>query len=206
MKKYIGNVIVRNMNYRVDEWFRKCLSVSDADSTLPSLIIGLEAAKENIEGFSILTKRYSDGKVWWTFSKTERRVDYEKDLTAFRDFCIRRISENFTYKLLNVAGMSYSQAKRAINFIMGCREKQYYVDNGKFIFVMVDRNDAKPKEIFGISLTTCEFLGISGEKVLKMFEDNPFNRRIRNFYPIPNSVRRSVNDDIPSEMLLLEYF
>ena len=39
-----------------------------------------------------------------------------------------------------------------------------------------------------------------------MIADNQNNVQIKNFYKIPNNVRRIVNDEIPNELFLLEYF
>ena len=64
----------------------------------------------------------------------------------------------------------------------------------------------KTKNIYGISLNTCAFYGISKEKILKMIVNNQNNVQIKNFYKIPNNVRRIVNDEIPNELFLLEYF
>ena len=61
------------------------------------------------------------------------------------------------------------------------------------------------KHIYGFSLNTASFFGIRKDKIIKLIENNPFNRKINNFYAIPNNIRNLVNDDIPSEMILLEY-
>ena len=52
----------------------------------------------------------------------------------------------------------------------------------------------------------CIIYGISKEKILKLIVSNSKNEQKKNFYEIPNKVRRIVNDQIPNEMFLLEYF
>ena len=52
------------------------------DSDLPKLIIGLELSKRHIDNFSIIEKKANDN-LYWTFKKTEKRNDYEKDLNNF---------------------------------------------------------------------------------------------------------------------------
>lgn len=206
MKKYIGNVIVKKMNFKVEDCFKKCLSLSEIDTTLPTLIVGLENAKSIIEDFNILTKRYENDMLWWTFNKMERRVDYEKDVLDFHNFCIKNIINNSEYHFVSLIDMKYSTAKKCLNFIKNCDEKHYYVDNNKFVFVYKADSENHIKHIYGFSLNTCAFFGIRKEKIIKLIESNKHNHKIKNFYLIPNSIRHLVNDDIPSEILLLEYF
>lgn len=206
MKKYIGNVIVSSPNYKVDECFNKCLNIENIDETLPTLIIGLEKAKKNIEKFNILIKNYNNGMLWWTFSKTERRIDYEKDIIDFHNHCIANIVGKIDYHFINYVDLTYNKAKKCLRYIRNNHKKRYYVDNGKFIFVYDTENGDKSKNIYGFSLTTSAFFGLERKKILSVIENNPNNKQIKNFYSVPNKIRTLVKDDIPSEMVLLEYF
>ena len=206
MKKYIGNIIVNNPNFKAEECFKKCLSLENIDSTLPTLIIGLEKAKKMIDNFNILKKQYENGMIWWTFTKAERRVDHEKDIIDFHDFCIRTIVGKIRYHLVDFVNLTYTKAKRYLEYIKNDNKKKYYVDNGKFVFVYDTENNVNSKDIYGFSLTTSAFFGIKKSKILSIIERNPQNRQIKNFYPIPNKIRALVKNDIPNEMVLLEYF
>lgn len=205
MKKYVGN-IVAGPNYKVDSCFKKCLNVSDIDETLPTLIVGLQNAKKNISDFNILTKKYNEDMLWWTFSKTERRVDHDNDIIDFHNHCINKITSGVNYHLINYVNLTYSKAKRCINYILNNNKKRFYVDNGKFVFVYDAENEVNGKNIYGFSLTTCAFFGISKQKIISLIENNKQNTRIKNFCSLPNKIRGLVNNDIPSEMVLLEYF
>jgi len=66
------------------------------DPTKPFLIVGLEEAKKVSPNFSILNKML-DIDVFWTFGKTERRVDYERDLDKFYDYVLNKSIENTKY-------------------------------------------------------------------------------------------------------------
>lgn len=206
MKKFIGNVIVRKSNFKVEDCFKKCLSMVEINTSLPTLIIGLENAKTNIDNFNILIKRYENDLLWWTFNKTERRVDYEKDIIDFRNFCIRNVTKNFCYHNINLIETKYSNAKKYIEFIKSIEEKYYFIDKDKFVYIYCINHNENIKHIYGFSLNTASFFGIRKDKIIKLIENNPFNRKINNFYAIPNNIRNLVNDDIPSEMILLEYF
>ena len=202
MKK-IGNIIVSSPNSKVDDCYNKFLSLSNVDNNLPTMIIGLKNAKQNIENFSIFKQEYRNNMLWWTFSKTEKRSDYDKDMQKFYEVCINNIINNIKYHNININELTYSKIKKLIEYIINNYKKIYYIDNNKFIFIY---DIEKTKSIYGISLNTCAFYGISKEKILKMIADNQNNVQIKNFYKIPNNVRRIVNDEIPNELFLLEYF
>ena len=205
MKKYIGN-IVANQKYKVDSCFKKCLTLSEVDETLPTLIIGFQNAKNSIKDFKILVKKYNEDMLWWTFSKTERNIDYEKDIIDFHNYCIANITKTIDYHNINYVNLTYNKAKKCLNFIKNDSKKYYYVDNGKFIFVYDTKNTNKGKHIYGFSLNTAAFFGISKKKIVSLLENNTNNKKITNFYSLPNKIRGLVNNDIPSEMVLLEYF
>lgn len=205
MEKYIGN-IVTSPNYKLDSCFKKCLKMSDIDENLPTLIIGFQNAKKTISDFNILNKKYNDGMLWWTFSKTERRVDHDKDIVDFHNYCINRITNNINYYFINYINLTYNKAKRCIRYIKNNHKKYYYIDNNKFVFVYDIENSIEFKRIYGFSLTTSSFFGIPKQKIITLIENNTQNIKINNFYSLPNKIRNLVNNDIPSEMVLLEYF
>ncbi len=101
MKK-IGNIIVSSPNSKVDDCYNKFLSLSNVDNNLPTMIIGLKNAKQNIENFSIFKKEYRNNMLWWTFSKTEKRSDYDKDMQNFYEVCINNIINNIKYYNINI--------------------------------------------------------------------------------------------------------
>ena len=202
MKK-IGNVIVSSPNYKVEDCYNKFLTLSNVDNDLPTMIIGLENAKKYIDGFSIFKREYWNNMLWWTFSKVEKRSDYDKDIQKFYEVCINNIINNIKYYNININELTYCKIKKFIKYIKNNHKKKYFIDNNKFVFIY---DIEKTKNIYGISLNTCAFYGICKEKILKLIASNSKNEQIKNFYEIPNKVRRMVNDEIPNEMFLLEFF
>lgn len=207
MQKYIGNIIVSNLKYKIDDCFKKCLSYSDIDDTLPTLIIGLENARVNIPDFNILRREYNENNMlWWTLSKTEKRIDYDKNIVDFYEFCINNILKNVQYTNINIFNLNYTKIKKCINFVRNNSKKYFYIDNNKFIFVYDIENSNGKKYIYGFSLNTISFLGISKKKVIKMLKENPKNIQISNFYLMPNNVRKIIKDNIVSKIVLKEFF
>lgn len=202
MKK-IGNVLVSSLDYKVDDCYNKFLTLSNIDNNLPTMIIGLENAKKYIDGFSIFKREYWNNMLWWTFSKYEKRSDYDKDIQKFYEVCINNIINNIKYFNININELTYNKIKNFIKYIKNNNKKNYYIDNNKFVFIY---DIEKTKNIYGISLNTCAFYGVNKQNILNLIASNINNIQIKNFYDIPNSVRKIVNDEIPNELALLEYF
>ena len=66
------------------------------DSTKPILVIGLEEAKKQGKEFSILNKRL-DNNLFWTFGKTERRTDHERDIQNFYEYVLNKSIKNILF-------------------------------------------------------------------------------------------------------------
>ena len=122
MKK-IGNIIVSSPTSKVDDCYNKFLSLSNVDNNLPTMIIGLKNAKQNIENFSIFKKEYRNNMLWWTFSKTEKRSDYDKDMQNFYEVCINNIINNIKYYNININELTYSKIKKLIEYIINNYKK-----------------------------------------------------------------------------------
>ena len=61
--------------------------------TKPILVIGLNEAKKLKEDFCILEKEL-DKDLFWTFGKTEKRNDHEKDIDKFYEYILNKEIEN----------------------------------------------------------------------------------------------------------------
>lgn len=204
MEKYIGNIIVNSQKSKIDNYFKKCVDIANIDIGIPTLIIGYERAKKIIgTKFHILNKKYDDQMLWWTFSKTERRVDYDKDVEDFKKFCINKITNNIIYYNINIINLNYNNIKRIYKFINNNNNKIYYIDNNKFVFLYDLENT---KHVYGFSLSTCELLGVPKNKILKIIANNPQNIKITDFSLIPNGIRNIVSEDVPSELVMEKYF
>ena len=89
--KQIGIIFSEKIFKKVPPYIQVTDDMSLLDSDLPKLIIGLELSKRHIDNFSIIEKKANDN-LYWTFKKTEKRNDYEKDLNNFYKEVIKNIS------------------------------------------------------------------------------------------------------------------
>ena len=142
--------------------------VSLADLTKPTLFVGVENARKNIEGFSILKKKYGDN-IFWTYKKTEKRVDFEDDINYFYNNIIYNISCNIKYYYINILKLKYNKIKKLYNILFSSNKKYIYISNN-MIYILYKNND-----ILGISLNLLEYIKIKKEKILDKLYSNKNN-------------------------------
>jgi len=142
--------------------------VSLADLTKPTLFVGIENAKKNIKNFSILDKKYGDN-IYWTFKKTEKRVEFEDDIEKFYNNIIYNISCNIKYYYINIYNLKYNKIKKLYNILFSDKGKYIYISN-EMIYLLYKENI-----ILGISLNLLEYIKIKKEKILSKLYSNKNN-------------------------------
>lgn len=202
--KPFGNIIC-NINGQPDTFLnlKRYATLKEVeDKSIPTIIIGWEKAKKNISGINILQKWYPEQNVGWTFSKTERGADYQKDIVTFCEWVLNNVISKSTYKYVDVINMTFEETKKFIRFIKSDIPKFVFSDRGKFLFV----HSRKHNRTYGLSLTTCSYIGIDKNKIINRILDNPYNNRVENFSAIPYTLRSKLGDKLHLYFSLLEYF
>lgn len=152
----IGHIVARkapkNMRQYID------VSTSCLDDGFPVLYIGLKNSKEHIDDFNILEKNPSEG-VYWTFLKTEKREDYERDIERFYSSVLDKLSEKIRYYYVNPFKLTFEKAKKILSILFSNDRKCIYISNGMLYFCYA--NNA-----FGVSLEILKYIGIDTEKWL----------------------------------------
>jgi hypothetical protein len=83
----LGYIVTDRKLTNIDGFVEQVNDISLADPTKPILIVGWKKAKQDPRYESILDKQL-DENVFWTFSKTESRSDFEDDLKNFYNIII----------------------------------------------------------------------------------------------------------------------
>lgn len=138
------------------------------DKTKPVLIIGLEEARKITSSFSILEKKINN-RLFWTFGKREKRIDFEKDIENFQNYIIKQIIKKFTYYYINVLTIKQEKIKKIIKIINNQDDKKFFFDE-KMIYMHYQNN------IFGFSLEISEYIGLKREKIIKLIKKNKNNK------------------------------
>lgn len=162
----LGYIVTSKKMTNIEGFVEQVGNISEADSTKPILIVGWKNAKE-FEGYNILDRKLSDG-VFWTFSKSENRYEFEKDLKKFYEYIIDSITKNIIYTYVDIYKLKYSRIKKLYNIYNSNIRKNIYISNSMIY-------TAYNGHVLGVSLPILEYCGIKREKVLERLKKNHFN-------------------------------
>ena len=191
MKK-IGNIICNGLSKGFGDMFNIVNDYSLIDDKLPTLIIGFDNATNLIKNFSILKKDYNNGMLRWTFKRSERRNEYNKDLSDFKEYCIMRNVKKVKYDYIDIMLYPYSKIKKVINYINSVDDKLCFVTkNSSFIFIYSNRYNM----VWGLSLSLCEYFDIDKQKVLNKIKQNKHNRFIKDIGLINDDIRKKIGEN-----------
>lgn len=188
----IGNIITTSKMPDYTRLFNVADDIDDADRSIPTIIIGVQNAREELDNrFNVLDKCYDSGMLWWTYRKNERRADFEDDMSAFVKFCVEKVAKSIEYVYVDIPNIGVNGVKRFIRYIDNSDMKLCHVTNGdSFMFIY----DEKKSMSFGLSLSLCEYAGVKAEKVIDRVRRNKNNVIIDNFSRVNNLVRRYINE------------
>lgn len=198
----LANIVTASNKINFDLPVNKCKDINGVDYSLPTLIIGYEIAKKNIEGFNILKKFYPKNNIYWTFKRTERGVDYESDLEKFYATVIYDYCDKFSYTLIDFYNVNFKVAKKLIEFARSDIDKLIFNENNRFLYVFCE----KYKTVFGFSLSTSKFFGIQRQKIVNLFKGNSHNKFIYDFTNIPYKVKLIIGEKIDKYMVMYNHF
>ena len=164
---YLGRIISKRKIQDLPEF----IEVSDkfVEDDVPTLVVGKKLAMDifGSENLRMLDKRVRKN-VFWTFSKLERRADFEDDLKAFLDHTVKEADRQLNYYFVNIFTESLTFIKKFIHYVRSAKEKSVY-NNGVHLFFY------SGKQVIGLSLDDCEYIGIPREKILRKIEGNRYN-------------------------------
>lgn len=184
------------------DFLQQVTDISQVEEDKPYLIVGLsEAKKIASDKFSILNKSLGNN-CYWTFGRTEKRDEFEKDIKFFFNNIINININNIKYYYIDVYNINYNILKRLI--------KLCYSSNLKYIYIWNDMIYIQCKEnnIIGISLKMIKYYGIKSDKILKRIYNNPNNIICDSDTCIPYKIQQKLKNKqyvIPYIMKLMEF-
>lgn len=151
--EYIANIVTKN-KIEVSSFFNVTSSFTDIDINIPTLIVGWNDVKQLFPKQDILNPKINEN-ITWTFSKREKRYQYEKDLTFFIDKVVRGIDNKIKYRFFNYALSPQNRRDNFIEYVQTGDCSIYY--NTRFLYVY----NIKDKITIGISLVDLSYIGIN---------------------------------------------
>lgn len=194
----IGNIVTTGKPSQYSELFNVVKSMDEIQRDLPTLIIGWKNVKSIFPDANILIKEYNG--INWTFSKTERRCDYEDDVINFYNKSILSKMSEIKYIYVDIIRFGYRKIVKIIDFLKGKSKKLvFYTKNSNFVFIY----SSEYKTIFGISLTLVEYLGITKRKVTSIIKNAEY---IKDTGYINSDIRKVIGNNTHYILPLFEYF
>lgn len=165
---FFGRIITRSKRIEVNELIDVTSDTTSIDPSIPTLVIGKQLAVDmfGADKVKVLNKNI-DKNISWTFLKTERRSDFEKDILNFKNDVMKRIMKSVKYYYVDVITSSVYKMMRFVRMLADGRPKTVFVRNNN-MYIYVD------KWVFGLSLDDIEYVGIDRNKVFA------FIKRLRN--------------------------
>lgn len=198
----IGNIVCSPQT-KVSELFNKVKSCEEIDNNLPTMVIGMDNAKNCIQDFSVLNKIYNNGDFRWTFKKTERRIDYESDIVQFTDYCYKYIIKDIKYRYIDLIHYDLNRIKKFIMYLKNNNKKYCYQSfNGEFMFIF----DKKYNMVYGLSLSLCEYMCINKSNVINKIFQNTSNIEIKKLTFFNDNIKHLVMNNQHYIPVFYQYF
>ena len=194
---YIGRIITKNKNIDTLDFVDVTTDISSIDNFVPNLIIGRNNA-EDIYGkdvIKVLDKKIAHN-VSWTFDRTERRNEYERDLKAFNESLINSVKKNIRYEFFNIYIEPLSRIKKLISFIKSDKKVKYIYIYNNHIYMYYNN------VVHGVSINDIVYCGINKKKIYKLLKSSNTNIIIDNIDFLSKKMKFLLKDD----KTLIPYF
>jgi|TARA_R110000803_G_scaffold55484_1_gene112419 hypothetical protein len=154
----IGNIVssskINEDNFKLFE------EIESVDNSLPTLIVGWDKTKKMFgDKVSILNKQISDN-LYWTFSTTERRVDYDDDIITFKQECYNNFGSELSYVYIDPIHDKPKKIKKILKKIYSLSESISYFTDKNMLYILGENI------VFGINLEVTEFIGVSTNSII----------------------------------------
>lgn len=144
-------------------------SVGEVPDGGKKLIVGYGNVKKLYGEVDILNHKI-DETTEWTFSKTEKRDYFERDVMEFQKTLYEQIFEGSEYVFINLFSLKTTQLKHLVG-VAKSESTNYYFINGDMMYMC----QGTGKKVFGVSLSMARYGGIEPSKLVKLVTSNRNN-------------------------------
>jgi hypothetical protein len=130
-----------------------------SENLLPTLIVGWANVKTLFgDKVSIRKNEVSKG-IFWCFSRSERRSDYENSIDEFNKECIKKYCDQFSYVFLDLICDSRKKIMKIIREIYR-NEGHFTISNNQMMYIYFNNI------IIGIDINQLYYIGIDNSKIM----------------------------------------
>lgn len=186
--RYIANIITKN-KIEISSFFNVTSDFSAVDTNIPTLIIGWSEVRELFPNQDILNPEISS-TISWTFSKREKRYQYEKDIESFINKVLKGVDENINYRFFNYALATPIKRENFVKYVQSGHCSIYY--NSRFLYVY----NIHDSFTIGISLIDLAYIGINIKQFITSLTLNNNNIICENMKCIDSDSYTLIKDNI----------
>lgn len=156
--KTLGYIVTDRKIKGIDGFITQIKALEEAIYPLPILIVGWDVAKAH-KAYKSVIERQLDERTYWTFKKTESRMDFEKDLSRFYLLVVNSFIEKISYNYLSPKSINRGRIKKILQHVNSSDCGCIYISNG-MLYVPINEH------VIGLSLRVCEFCGMKSSKIV----------------------------------------
>lgn len=160
--RYIGNIVTKYKIEVFSDFINVTENLSDADLSLPTLIVGWEATKSYFPDADILSMKVRDN-IYWTHSPKFRMSKFEVDYKLFKNIVIKELLKKIEYKYFSILTYSCEDIKKVLRFLKSRKVTIFQHKNMMYGLIGT--------KVIGFSLNDAEYIGINKSKVIKFLEN-----------------------------------
>ena len=197
MSEFLGRIITDSPNITTYFYIDKTKDTSCIDNSIPTLIVGKKLA-ESIYGkdkIHILDRKI-DKNIYWTYSRTEKRSECERDVVDFNNRITYTILRKLKYSFLSVYTSQLYLLKRLIKFVRYDKTYKIFLVTSNHVYMY-----AQSDVIVGISLRELELKSISTDKIINLIKSNPHNTLLNNWRFVPQDLRKYIAVSLDRKLL-----
>lgn len=165
----IGYIVTKNKVNGVLPDIEVVKDLQDVPEGEPYILVGYKESKIKFPDMSILDKTLPNNGMW-TFSKTEKRDEHERDLQGFQNKCYNHIVDGTEYIYVNVFAFRKDDMRRFISFLGG-KDRKYYFCKGNMLYMC----QGDERKVYGVSLNMTRYAGINNSNLIKRIVRNRNN-------------------------------
>jgi hypothetical protein len=168
--RYIGRIITSSKIENLSDFIevtKDSSSIKNNEAKIPTLIIGHKNAESICGGEVKMLNKKIGNNLYWTFSKRERRVEYEPDLNNFLVTVSDFLMKFCQYEYIDLITINEEKRNELSEVISSSKRKVIYTTDSMYYIYYPTNN-----KTYGISKEVLKFLNYSDEKMMERF-NNP---------------------------------
>ena len=188
---FLGRVVTKQKKIDTIDFVDITQDKNSIDDTTPTIIVGKSLAesiygKENVH---IIDKKIRDN-VFWTYSKTEKRSEYEVGIGKFNNYIVKSIGKRIRYNFFSIFRNSYSEKKQVIKALTKGKTRRVIYITKSHIYIYSGQDS-----VMGISLDELSYIGIPREKIVDRIKRNRNNNILFNDSFLSYSMKDKIDRD-----------